>query len=418
MDKFLVKGPVKLNGEVRVSRAKNACLPILAAVLLNDKKLTLRNVPKLRDINTMKKLLEAMGVVIEVSGNDWKIDAGKITSYEAPYELVKTMRASICVLGPLLSRFGEAKVSLPGGCAIGTRPIDIHLSNLEKMGAEIKIESGYVHAKTKKLKGAHLPLNFPSVGATENLMMAAVFAEGTTVIENAALEPEVSDLAHFLNKMGAKISGIDTQKIIIEGVKELHSVEYEVIGDRIEAGTFICAALMTGGDLKVSGFDPKHLEFVLDMLKSAGAKMEIGNDFVHVLPSTLKPIKLDTHPYPGFPTDLQAQFMALMMTIDGFSLITENIFENRFMHVPELNRLGANIELKGNTAIITGKSKLKSAPIMCTDLRASAALVMAALCAEGTTEVQRVYHIDRGYEGIDKKLQALGVSIERFNDGT
>ncbi|GAB4012929.1 MAG: UDP-N-acetylglucosamine 1-carboxyvinyltransferase [Bdellovibrio sp.] len=417
MDKFFVKGPVKLNGEVRVSRAKNAFLPILAAALLNDKKLVLNNVPKLRDINTMKKLLEAMGVKVEVNGSDWHIDSSNITSYEAPYDLVKTMRASICVLGPLLTRFGEAKVSLPGGCAIGTRPIDIHLSNLEKMGAEIKIEGGYVHAKAKKLKGVHLPLNFPSVGATENLMMAAVFAEGTTVIENAALEPEVSDLAHFLNKMGAKISGIDTQKLVIEGVKSLNPINYEVIGDRIEAGTFICAALMTGGDLKVSGFNPKHLEFVIDKLIAAGAKIDVGTDFVHVHPSQLKPLKLETHPYPGFPTDLQAQFMALMMTIDGFSLITENIFENRFMHVPELNRLGANIELKGNTAIVTGKSKLIGAPIMCTDLRASAALVMGALCAEGTTEVQRVYHIDRGYEDIDKKLQALGVSIERFNDG-
>lgn len=417
MDKFFVKGPVKLNGEVRVSRAKNACLPILAGVLLNDKKLVLNNVPKLRDINTMKKLLEAMGVKVDVNGSDWHIDSSNITSYEAPYDLVKTMRASICVLGPLLTRFGEAKVSLPGGCAIGTRPIDIHLSNLEKMGAEIKIEGGYVHAKAKKLKGVHLPLNFPSVGATENLMMAAVFAEGTTVIENAALEPEVSDLAHFLSKMGAKISGIDSQKLVIEGVKSLNPINYEVIGDRIEAGTFICAALMTGGDLKVSGFDPKHLEFVIDKLIAAGAKIDVGSDYVHVHPSQLKPLKLETHPYPGFPTDLQAQFMALMMTIDGFSLITENIFENRFMHVPELNRLGANIELKGNTAIITGKSKLIGAPIMCTDLRASAALVMGALCAEGTTEVQRVYHIDRGYEGIDKKLQALGVSIERFNDG-
>lgn len=417
MDKFIIEGPVKINGSVEVSKAKNACLPILAGVLLSAKPITLRKVPKLRDINTMKKILEVMGVKITIEGDDWTFDASNITSTEAPYELVKTMRASICVLGPLLARFGKGKVSLPGGCAIGTRPIDIHLTNLEKMGAAIKIEAGYVNAETSKLQGVHLPLNFPSVGATENLMMAAVLAEGETVIENAALEPEVSDLANFLISMGAKITGVDSQTLHITGVKELHGTDYTIIGDRIEAGTFICGALMTGGDLVVKGFNPKHLDFVIDKLKAAGAQIEVGKDFVHVKPSKLKPLKLETHPYPGFPTDLQAQFVALMMTIDGYSLITENIFENRYMHVPELIRLGAQIELKGSTAIITGNAPLKAAPIMCTDLRASAALVLAACCTEGKTEIQRVYHIDRGYEKIDQKLVDLGVKLERRNDG-
>jgi UDP-N-acetylglucosamine 1-carboxyvinyltransferase len=416
MDKLIIEGPSYLKGELRVSRAKNAYLPILAAVLLNDKKIELENIPALRDIATMRKLLTNLGVKVEDKENSSVFDASNITSYEATYDLVKTMRASICVLGPLLSRFGYAKVSLPGGCAIGTRPIDLHLSNLEKMGAEITVTGGYVEAKTKKLKGAHLILDFPSVGATENLMMAAVFADGLTVIENAALEPEVSDLANFLVAMGAKISGIDSKTIKIEGVSSLQAVRYEAIGDRIEAGTYLMAALMSQSDVRLTGIIPQHLDFVIEKLKEMGAKIETGKNWIHVSPSTLNPTTIETAPYPGFPTDLQAQMMALLVTVKGPSIITETIFENRYMHVPELVRLGADIELNGNTAVIKGGEVLVGAPVMCTDLRASAALVLAALVAQGPTEIQRVYHLDRGYEKLDEKLRQIGAKISRQND--
>ena len=414
MDKLVINGGIKLVGEVEVSRAKNAYLPILAAVLLSDQKIELVDVPKLRDIGTMWKLLENLGVKTRVEGNITHVDASSVHSQEATYELVKTMRASIFVLGPLLSRFKRAKVSLPGGCAIGTRPIDLHLKNLEKMGAKIQMHSGYVEAETEGLVGTKLVLDFPSVGATENLLMAGVFAKGTTTIENAALEPEIDDLAHFLQSIGVTVEGIGTKTLKVTGVQKLKATKYRAIGDRIEAGTYVMAALMTGGDVKVRGFNPVHLENMTAKLREMGAVIEEMNDGLHVRSDKpLKAVDVSTEPFPGFPTDLQAQMMALMTQASGTSLMSENIFENRFMHVPELARLGADIKLKGNSAIVKGATALTGAPVMCTDLRASAALVMAALCAKGTTNVLRVYHLDRGYERLDEKLRALGASISR-----
>jgi len=416
MQKLKVKGPVKLSGEVSISRAKNAYLPILAAVLLTDKEVRLKNLPDLRDIRTMQKLLGNLGVTITKDGDTTIFDASTLNSHEATYDLVKTMRASIFVLGPLLGRLNKAKVSLPGGCAIGTRPIDIHLANLEKMGAKIDLNAGYVEANSESgLKGVKLPLSFPSVGATENLMMAAVYADGVTVIENAAMEPEIDDLANFLNSMGAKISGIGTSKITVEGVKELFETDYEAIGDRIEAATYVIAGLMTNSSIKVTNFNPEHLEFVLDKLKELGANLEIGKDFVQVSPSTLKGGKIETAPYPGFPTDVQAQIVALFTQVNGNSFVKENIFENRFMHVPELMRLGANITQEGKAVFIEAPQNLKAAPVMCTDLRASAALVLAALCAEGETIIDRIYHLERGYENLTQKLQGLGATIEKID---
>lgn len=415
MDKLLIKGPSKLKGSVEISKAKNAYLPIICGVLLTKESIRLQKVPGLRDINTMNSLLSQLGVKIEKAGSDFIYTADDISSQEATYDLVKTMRASITVLGPLLARFNKAKVSLPGGCAIGSRPVNLHLENLKKLGAEINIESGYVEARTTGLKGAHLVLDFPSVGATENLMMAATLAEGTTIIENCALEPEVSDLAYFLKSMGANISGIGTKTITIEGVRELNGCDYEAIGDRIEAATYVLAGLMTNSEITVNGFNPSHIEFILEKLVAAGANLEIGENFVKTFPSELKGLNLDTAPYPGFPTDVQAQIIALCTQIPGASIITENIFENRFMHIPELKRLGAKISLKGKSAVIEGGVDLKSAPIMCTDLRASAALVLTALCAEGETEVQRIYHLDRGYEKLDQKFKSLGANITRTN---
>jgi len=417
MDKLIIEGPARLSGEVHISKAKNAYLPILTGVLLNDKKITLREIPKLRDINTVYKLLENLGVVIEGKGTDAvTFDSSNITSQEATYELVKTMRASILVLGPLLGRFKRGKVSLPGGCAIGARPIDIHLTNLEKMGAKIELKSGYVEATTEGLKGAKLVLSFPSVGATENLMMAGVFAEGETIIENAALEPEIDDLGHFLNAMGAKITGLGTKEIRIQGVKSLKTCDYTAIGDRIEAATYLMAALATHSDVMIRGINPAHLDAVISLLRDSGANIELGADWIHAFPSELKGITVDTAPFPGFPTDAQAQLMALMLVGKGTSVIAEHIFENRFMHVPELCRMGAHVQLKGNTAIIEGGNKLFGAPVMCTDLRASAALIIAALVAEGKTEVARVYHLDRGYENLEKKFQALGAKILRIKE--
>lgn len=416
MDKLLIKGPVKLNGEVTISKAKNAYLPLMAACILAEEEVRFKEVPKLRDIGTMNKLLSHLGVEIKEEGSDICYHLNELKSDEAPYELVKTMRASICVLGPMLSRFKKGKVSLPGGCAIGTRPIDLHLKNLEKMGAHIELKGGYVEATTDGLKGTHLTLDFPSVGATENLMMAAVLAEGETIIENAALEPEITDLGDFLNSLGAKISGLDTKTIKIEGVQSLKGGEYTAIGDRIEAATYIMAALMTGSQLKVKGFDPGHIDAVLEKLESMGASLERFDNGVEVFPSDLKGVDIDTAPYPGFPTDVQAQMMALATQAKGSSIITEHIFENRFMHVPELIRLGADITIKGNSAIVKGGKDLKGAPVMCTDLRASAALVMAALCSEGESEVRRVYHLDRGYEKLDNKLKNIGAVVERTNE--
>ena len=416
MDKLIITGPTTLSGSVRISRAKNAYLPILAAVLLSDKPIHLKNIPELQDIKTMIKLLSNLGVQVEKKGEITTFNAKALNSHEATYDLVKTMRASIFVLGPLLARLGKAKVSLPGGCAIGTRPIDLHLTNLEKLGCEITLKSGYVEAHAPKMKATNLTLAFPSVGATENLMMAAVFTEGVTTIENAALEPEIDDLAHFLNAMGARVSGIGTQKIEVTGVKSLNEVTYEAIGDRIEASTYLMAALATGSNITIEGVKPRHLEFVIDTLREMGAKIESTDDLIHVYKSELKGCHVDTAPFPGFPTDAQAQLIALCTQVKGISVITENIFENRFMHVPELVRLGADITLKGKSAIVEGGVELTAAPIMCTDLRASAALIIAALAIKGETEIQRVYHLDRGYEKLEEKFSKLGAKIKRVKE--
>ncbi|MBC7540035.1 MAG: UDP-N-acetylglucosamine 1-carboxyvinyltransferase [Bacteriovorax sp.] len=416
MDKLIITGPCTLSGSVRISRAKNAYLPILAAVLLSDKPIHLKNIPELQDIKTMIKLLSNLGVQVTKNGNITTFDASTLNSHEATYDLVKTMRASIFVLGPLLARLGKAKVSLPGGCAIGTRPIDLHLTNLEKLGCEITLHAGYVEANVKKMQPTSLTLAFPSVGATENLIMASVFTEGVTTIDNAALEPEIDDLSHFLNAMGAKITGIGTQKIVIEGVKSFKEVTYEAIGDRIEAATYLMAALATGSNITIEGVKSRHLQFVIDALKKMGAKIETTEDTIMVFKSDLKGCQIDTAPFPGFPTDAQAQMIALCTQVKGISVITENIFENRFMHVPELIRLGADITLKGKLAIIEGGATLSAAPIMCTDLRASAALIIAALATKGDTELQRVYHLDRGYEKLEEKFSQLGAKIKRVKE--
>lgn len=418
MDKLIVEGPNKLNGSVHISSAKNATLPILAATLLCPYPIKFKHIPELMDVSTILKLLQSMGVRVQKSGDETVLDAAQLENQHADYALVKTMRASVLVLGPLLARYGQASVSLPGGCAIGARPVDIHLMGMEKLGAEIEIENGYIKAKCKKLIGTTIALPFPSVGATENLMMAAVLAEGTTIIENAAMEPEIDDLADFLIAQGVKIEGAGTSRLIIHGtdIKNLKapSEPYRIIGDRIEAATFIIAAIMSGGDVKVQDFNPKHLGYVLDVLTKMGAKLEIGEDFVHVKPSKrVKGTVIETAPFPGFPTDVQAQMMALMSVAEGNSIVTETIFENRFMHVPEMGRMGTNVTLKGNSALIEGVESLSGAPVMCTDLRASAALILCALVADGKSEIQRVYHLDRGYEKIADKLTALGAKIER-----
>ncbi len=418
MDKLLIKGPCTLKGSVHISSAKNATLPILAATLLSPYPITFDGIPDLMDVGTILKLLQSMGVKVTKNGQQTIVDATHLDNQHADYSLVKTMRASVLVLGPLLARYGVASVSLPGGCAIGARPVDIHIMGLEKMGAQIEIENGYIKAHCKKLKGARIPLPFPSVGATENLMMAAVLAEGTTVIENAAMEPEIDDLADFLKAQGVKIEGAGTSHITIEGMDisalKAPTKPYRVIGDRIEAATFIIAGIMSNGEVRVEGFNPVHLSFVLETLTKMGANLEIGKDFVQVRKSDrLKGAIIETAPYPGFPTDVQAQMMALMSIVDGNSVVTEAIFENRFMHVPEMGRMGSKVTLKGNSAMIEGVEGLSGAPVMCTDLRASAALILCALVARGQSEIQRVYHLDRGYEKIDEKLTALGAKIQR-----
>jgi len=418
MDKLLVQGPAVLNGSVHISSAKNATLPILVAALVCPYPVKFVGIPDLMDVGTIIKLLESLGIKVLKDGDHLTLDATTLDNQHADYALVKTMRASVLVLGPLLARFGVASVSLPGGCAIGARPVDIHLMGLEKMGAEIQIENGYIKAKASKLKGCVIKLPFPSVGATENLMMAAVLAEGETVIENAAMEPEIDDLAHFLMAQGVKIEGEGTSRITIHGtdIKNLkpQTKPYRVIGDRIEAATFVIAALMTGGEVKVADFNPQHLSYVLEILEKMGAKFTVGPNFVQVHKSPrLKGCAIETAPYPGFPTDVQAQMMALMSVASGNSIMTETIFENRFMHVPEMSRMGTNISLNGNSALIEGVDSLSCAPVMCTDLRASAALVLCALISSGETEIQRVYHLDRGYEKIDEKLTNLGAKIRR-----
>ncbi len=418
MDKLIVEGPVTLKGSVQVSSAKNATLPIVVSTLLFPYPITFHSVPDLMDVKTIIKILESMGVKVSKDEELTFFDASQILNQHADYSLVKTMRASVLVLGPLLARFGKASVSLPGGCAIGARPVDIHLMGMEKLGAKIEIENGYIIAEAKKLIGTTITLPFPSVGATENLMMAAVFAEGTTVIENAAMEPEIDDLADFLKFNNVHIEGAGTSRITIHGTTleklKKQSAPYKIIGDRIEAATFIIAAIMTGGEVTVKGFSPKHLGYVLETLIKMGANLEIGADFVKVLKSNkLKGTSIETSPYPGFPTDVQAQMMALMSVVEGNSIISETIFENRFMHVPEMLRMGAKVDLKGNSALIEGVEDLSAAPVMCTDLRASAALILCALKAHGKTEIQRVYHLDRGYEKIDQKLTQLGAKIFR-----
>ncbi len=415
MQQLIIHGGNSLHGEVNISGAKNAALPILFATLLSKQPTTLHNVPGLEDINTTCELLSHLGCKIERSGSSLTVYPN-VTKLDAPYELVTKMRASILVLGPLLSHFGEAKVSLPGGCAIGTRPVNLHIEGMEKMGAEISVESGFVNAQMNgRLKGCRICMDVVSVGATENLLMAAALAEGETIIENAAREPEVQDLARLLQAMGAKIDGAGTDTIVVHGVEALHGAEFSVMPDRVETGTFLVAAAVTHGDVICRNTAPLVMEAVIEKLIAANAKVEVGEDFVHLSmrDRKLKAINLKTAPHPGFPTDMQAQFTALNVVGAGTGIITETIFENRFMHVPELQRMGANIRLEGNTAICNDIIKLTGADVMATDLRASASLVIAGLVAEGETRLNRIYHIDRGYERIEDKFSALGADIKR-----
>jgi len=415
VDKIVIQGGSPLAGEVRISGAKNAALPILAASLLSAGTSVIHNVPALRDIDTIKRIMSRLGISFEIQGNGLAVGCEQITHHEAPYELVKTMRASILLLGPLLARHGKAKISLPGGCAIGARPINLHLKGLAAMGAEMYLDHGYIHAEAKKLKGTEIFLDIPTVTGTENIMMAATLAQGVTIIRNAAKEPEVQDLASFLRAMGASIDGDGTDTITIEGVKELHAAHHTVIPDRIEAGTFVIAAAMCGGDVTITGCRSEHLTAVIEKVESAGARITFKEDRISVRgPEKIESVDIKTMPYPGFPTDLQAQFMAFMCIADGWSMIRETIFENRFIHVSELRRLGAEIEINGGQALVRGKKELLAAPVMATDLRASACLVLAGLVARGgLTEVHRIYHLDRGYEALEKKFQKLGARIWR-----
>jgi len=416
MDKILVHGGAELSGSVRISGSKNSALPILAATLLTKEPCVISRVPDLSDIHYMLTILSELGCEVERASGTVTVKAEKILT-EAPYDIVRKMRASVCILGPLLGREKEATVSLPGGCIIGDRPIDLHLKGFEALGAAVLVQQGNVKVLAPQLQGSTINLRgkFGStVLGTDNVMMAAVLAEGTTVIDGAAEEPEVADLANFLIAMGAKIEGAGTRRIIIEGVKELHGAEHEVIPDRIEAGTFLAAAAIAGRDVTIKRVDPRHLKAVIDPMIEAGFAIDAGADYVTVRPGTNRlPMKLETQPYPGFPTDMQAQMCALLATTEGISVVTETVFPQRYMHIAELKRMGAKIELEGATAVINGVDKLSAAPVMASDLRASAALVLAGLRAEGTTEINRVYHIDRGYESIDEKLNALGAKIER-----
>lgn len=420
MDKLLITGGKRLAGEIMISGAKNAALPILCAGLLTADTLALANVPRLQDVVTMQKLLGQMGLSIAEKGDVLELCGRAITRLEAPYDMVKTMRASILVLGPLLARFGEARVSLPGGCAIGSRPVDQHIKGLQAMGADIRIEAGYIHAKAKKLKGTRVVTDMITVTGTENLLMAATLADGDTVLENAAREPEVTDLAHLLVAMGAQISGIGTDRLLIKGVPALHGASHCVIADRIETGTFLCAVAAAGGDVVLKRTRTDILDVALDKLREAGAVLTSGGNngtdgWIRIqMAGRPRPVSFRTTEYPGFPTDMQAQFMALDAIADGNSRVTETIFENRFMHVQELNRLGAAIEIDGHTAIIQGVAKLVGAPVMATDLRASASLVIAGLAAVGQTTIERIYHLDRGYDRMENKLSAVGADIERI----
>ncbi|MDX1529689.1 MAG: UDP-N-acetylglucosamine 1-carboxyvinyltransferase [Gammaproteobacteria bacterium] len=416
MDKLIITGGVPLKGEIRVSGAKNAALPILAATLLSDGVVTVGNIPHLHDITTTMELLGRMGVELVVDERmNIEVDSSSIKEFYAPYELVKTMRASILVLGPLVSRFGEALVSLPGGCAIGSRPVNLHIQGLSKMGAEIKVENGFIHAKANKLKGTRLVMDLVTVTGTENLMMAATLARGTTTIENAAREPEVVDLANCLTAMGAHIEGAGTDTILIEGVDSLNGTQYDVLPDRIETGTYLAAAAITGGHVRLKDTRPEMLKAVIEKLEEAGAEITLGDTWIEINMHGNRPqaVNVRTSPYPAFPTDMQAQFTAVNVVAEGTGMISETVFENRFMHIHELQRMGADIRLQGNTAVTKGVKRLTAAPVMATDLRASASLVLAGLVAYGDTTVDRIYHIDRGYESIEEKLSKLGARIRR-----
>ncbi|MBC5997756.1 UDP-N-acetylglucosamine 1-carboxyvinyltransferase [Romboutsia ilealis] len=417
MAKIIVKKSNPLKGSVKIDGAKNAVLPIIAATLLAKGKSVIKEVPNLRDVHVISDLLRHLGAEVEYEGKTLTVDATNITTCEAPYELVRKMRASFLVMGPLLSRFNHTKISMPGGCAIGTRPIDLHLKGFKCLGADVEIDHGFVEARTEKLKGAKLYLDFPSVGATENIMMAACLAEGTTIIENAAEEPEIVDLANFLNEMGADVKGAGTNTIRIKGVKELIGAEHTVIPDRIEAATYMVAAAMTKGDIVIENVLMEHLKPVTAKLKEAGCKIiELENAVRVIGPETLKPIDIKTLPHPGFPTDVQAQFMAMLTVAKGTGVVIETVFENRYMHVAEFNRMGANIKIEGRTAVVKGVDQLYGAKVNATDLRAGAALILCGLIAEGDTEIGEIYHIQRGYVDIDKKITALGGNIEIVED--
>jgi len=416
MDKFIMAGGSRLKGTVTIGGSKNATLALMSATLLASGKYRFENTPELRDVVTMSKLLQSMGVEIERGEHALQFNTFRVNKFEAPYEHVKKMRASIYVLGPLVARYGYAKVSLPGGCAWGPRPVNFHIEGIRKLGAQVEIDQGYIIAKAKRLRAARIAFNVSSVGATGNLLMAAVLAKGTTVIENAAMEPEIVALAEFLVKMGAKIGGIGTTRLEIEGVDALHPCDESMIPDRIETGTFLLAAAMTGGTVSVERCEPRHISSILAKLEEAGARLEIGNDYIKVkAPRVMKAVDVTTAVYPGFPTDMQAQWIALMSIAKGSSVVTDTIYFDRFKHVPELLRLGAAIEVQKNVAIVKGVRRLTGAKVMSTDLRASASLVLAGLVAEGKTEVLRVYHLDRGYERIEWKLGALGANIRRVS---
>jgi UDP-N-acetylglucosamine 1-carboxyvinyltransferase len=417
LDKLVITGGNRLQGEVTISGAKNAALPILAATLLASEPVTVRNVPHLKDVTTTITLLQSMGARVTFDDKlNVEVDANALTEYRAPYELVKTMRASILVLGPLLSRFGKADVSLPGGCAIGARPVNLHVEGLQAMGADVTVENGYIRARTRRLKGAHIVFDTVTVTGTENLLMAAALAKGETVLENAAREPEVVDLANFLVQMGAKISGAGGSTIHIQGVKSLSHANYAVLPDRIETGTYLVAAAMTGGAVRLKQTDPEYVDAVLIKLAEAGADIETGPGWIELDMGGRRPkaVNIRTMPYPAFPTDMQAQFCAMNSVARGVGTVTETVFENRFQHVLELQRMGADIRIEGNTAVCKGVKRLTAAPVMATDLRASASLVLAGLSAEGETVVDRIYHVDRGYERIEEKLRQLGASIRRI----
>jgi UDP-N-acetylglucosamine 1-carboxyvinyltransferase len=417
-EKFIISGGNRLQGTVRIDGAKNSALSIMAATLLTKDVCILRNVPRLTDVDTMAAVIRKLGVKVEWKEDNYLyIDSDNFDNYEAPYELVKMMRGSILVMGPLLARLKKAKISLPGGCAIGARPVDYHLKGFEALGAQVEVEKGYIEAKVDTLKGDEIYLDFPSLGATENIMMAACLAEGVTTIENAAKDPEVVELGHFLNEMGAKVEGLGTDLIKIEGVKELHGIDYAIIPDRIEAGTYMIAAAITGGDILIENADPILLKPLIAKLEEAGVQIELEKKLIKIIgPDRVKAVDIKTLPFPGFPTDMQPQFMALSCIAKGTSVITETVFENRFVHTGDLIRMGADIKVEGHSTIIKGVKKLSAAPVMASDLRGGAALVLAGLVAEGTTELSRMYHLDRGYVKLEEKLNSLGADIKRMKE--